>query len=354
MIDVSTATQEKTASAPSRLPRRHPEAVGFQSFLELEFPEARERVEGLLPAQGLALLLAAEKTGKSLLGLQLGMCVASGSPFLGRDTARCPVLLIEEEGTELEMQSRMSRQASALGLIDHSLELFTSVCPRYRLDDPVSLVDLEAEVLRTQARLVILGPLAQLAEVRDENASAEINAIVRTLVDVSRRHDALVVLVHHRRKDDRRLGPPTSVRAFFDSSRGSSALTGGIDAGIGLVRDPEAAEGRFYSMRRNGPSHSFGATLDFETLLFTSTEPVTPAQHPTLAAVEQAVLGADEPIARARVAKLVACSPTTARTRLDALVDDGRLCRQLGPRGVQLYGPPGTRGTLTRHGPGPS
>ena len=57
-------------------------------------------VEGLLP-QGLALLAAPPKYGKSWLALDLCVSVARGAPFLGRETERADTLYLALEDLSL-------------------------------------------------------------------------------------------------------------------------------------------------------------------------------------------------------------------------------------------------------------
>lgn len=69
-------------------------------------PPVRFFVEGLLP-QGLALLSAPPKYGKSWFVLDLCLAVARGIPFLGRETHSCGCLYLALEDSENRLKSRM-------------------------------------------------------------------------------------------------------------------------------------------------------------------------------------------------------------------------------------------------------
>lgn len=64
-------------------------------------------VEGLLP-QGLALLAAPPKYGKSWLALDLCLSVAGGAPFLGRETERADTLYLALEDSPNRLQLRLA------------------------------------------------------------------------------------------------------------------------------------------------------------------------------------------------------------------------------------------------------
>lgn len=69
-------------------------------------PPVRFFVEGLLP-QGLALLSAPPKYGKSWFVLDLCLAVARGIPFLDRETYSCGCLYLALEDSENRLKSRM-------------------------------------------------------------------------------------------------------------------------------------------------------------------------------------------------------------------------------------------------------
>ena len=151
-----------------------------RELMDAVFPEALDRIEGLLPTVGLAAVIGAEKTGKSLLMLQMGLCISAGLDFLGMPTVPCPALLIEEEGSEPGLQHRLWLQSKALH-VSADTPLHLMVCQRIRVDDPYDLAAIEREISTTGARVVLMGPLAQLSNVDDENKADGFNRIARTL-----------------------------------------------------------------------------------------------------------------------------------------------------------------------------
>lgn len=329
-----------TGPAPARVDRRR-EVLQVGAFLDQPMLSVPERCEGLLPSEGLAAIIGAEKEGKSLLGLQLGLCIASGDvPFLGRKVFGGTVLLVEEEGTVRAMQDRVRRQAAKLGLLQRlaDLPLHLAVRQRFRIDREADIAALEAEVERTGAGVVIIGPLAQIASF-DENRSSEFNPIAQSLVDLVARRHVLIVLIHHRRKADTKSRRPRTIREFFDSTRGTNALTAALDTGIGLQRDPEEDNGVIHLLLRDSESERIHLEFDRHSLTVWATDgPVPTFDKAPLGAVEARLEAAyPNPVARNAVATALSVSPTTARERLDLLVAQSRAEKAAGARGAVLY-----------------
>lgn len=315
----------------SRLHRRRRSSVTirtFKQFLAEEFEEIAGRVEGLLPAEGLCVLLGAEKVGKSLLAILLVLCAAAGRPFLGRKTAPCAALIVEEEGSAATLQERIGNIANALGVLDSNLPLYVVHRTRWRLDDQRHILEIEAAIVEHSIRLIVMGPLAQLADIDDENKAAGFNLVTRNLLDLASRTHVLVVLIHHRRKSDPKRQKRLSIREFFESSRGANALTAAMDVGLGLDRDPEVEAGELLVLARDAAPQRFQVRLDFATLAFTeyqgqptSREQADLDQLIELVREKGTITAEDATVA-------LNVSLNTAKSRLRALVGDGRFSRQ--------------------------
>ncbi len=63
-----------------------------------QLPARPELVQGLLPAEGVAVIAGRRGLGKSLLALDLLACVSLGLPYLDRSVKRVPVLSLSLEG----------------------------------------------------------------------------------------------------------------------------------------------------------------------------------------------------------------------------------------------------------------
>ena len=75
---------------------REPVKITFYRDLVLDNSD-RSLIGGLVERGTLALLVGAPGTGKTFLSIHLGLCVAQGIPFFGRDTVKTAVLYIATE-----------------------------------------------------------------------------------------------------------------------------------------------------------------------------------------------------------------------------------------------------------------
>ena len=200
----------------------------------------------------------------------MARCLTSGRPFLDREVVPSNVLLIEEEGARHVLQEQFRRQAQALGVegIDGRLRVMHR--RRLRLDSDADLKALEAIIAEFGIKVVFMGPLSQLADIDDENKAAGFNGIARSLVDIVERTGTLFVLAHHRRKPDPNANRKLRPSEFFQSSRGSSALTAAMDVGLGLDREPESRSGRLHVMGRDVPTDTILVSFDPDTLLLST------------------------------------------------------------------------------------
>lgn len=304
---------------------RSPRIRTFQQFLAEKFSAIAGRVEGLLPAEGLCLLLGADKTGKSLLNILLALCTAAGIPFLGRATRQCPVLLVEEEGSEVMLQERLARVARSLGLEAADLPLHVLHRSRWRLDDPDHVGEMAAFIAEHGIGLVVMASLAQLANVEDENKASGMNLVARNLLDVAATTHSLFVVAHHRRKPDPRSHGSLSVRQFFDTSRGTNALTAAMDVGLGLERDPESSTGELLVLARDDAPSRIRLRFDADHLTFDIDERApTSREQVDLDRLKEAIREKGH-ITASEAATLLRVSVNTAKNRLDRLQADGVL-----------------------------
>ena len=237
-------------------------------ILDAEIPTPPARVAGFLPGEGFGVLAGPRKHGKTLLELQLGLCVAAGVPFLGRAVEQTPVLIIEEEGAARAMQDRLRGAMAALG-VPADAPLHIAHRQRFRLDRADDVAEIDERIAATGAGLVIIGPLSQVAAIDENSNSADgMGPIVRTMTDLAARHRALVKLVHHLRKPVGSTLAPKSVDEFFYRVRGADALIAGVDVALGLWREPEASEGTLYVLARDGENARVPILFDARSLTF--------------------------------------------------------------------------------------
>lgn len=341
---------------PSRPGLNELEVVDLRALLALNYPATRWRIDDLLPAQGVAVLGGLPKAGKSFLSNQQALCIAAGIPFLGQRTEQGRVLLIEAEGSPAAFQDRLRRQSEALG-IHGSVPLFAPKEERrLRLGTDEGRDRLDAAIRKWRPDVVILGPLAQLYPLSDENSASEMGRVVGHLLEVSQGHGIVIQLAHHFRKS---ANPGANEASWFDGLRGSNALEAGCDAMLGLVRLggrwAAKGSGKLVSRQRNAEGSTIPYRFDPDSWLFVRSDlPAGPSddggdpaprrvrtEHPDDEYCEMALQAfrADPSTAwSARsIADRLGVSKNTARPHLEALVGQGLASKRRVGR-AYLYG----------------
>jgi AAA domain len=169
------------------------------------------------------------KVGKSWLGLDLAVSVASGTDCLGAFPVEQPgpALVFLAEDPLPRVRERLASLCALRGLDLDRIALHVITAAALRLDDPADRDRLVATVARLRPRLLLLDPLVRLHS-GDENDARYIAALLGFLRKLSREHDLAIAVVHHMSKRSRsQLG---------QALRGSSDLWAWTDSAAYLTR----------------------------------------------------------------------------------------------------------------------
>lgn len=181
------------ASEP--FPTRHVAAIDPRP------PEAAWLVEPLWARGGVGIVGGAPKCGKTWLGCELALAVASGRPALGRFAVKQtgPVLFYGAEDDQPSLRARFDAIARARGARLDEARLFLLDVAELRLDRDDHVARLGSTIARLQPALVVLDPFVRLARI-DENSAAEVSGVLGSLRAIQREHGSAVLLAHHMRK----------------------------------------------------------------------------------------------------------------------------------------------------------
>jgi len=222
------ATNGRGPAADTAAPRA---AAPIYELLDVagiaQIPPPSWLVEGMIPASAFSVLYGPSNAGKSFLGLDFALCIATGLPWWGRETEQGTVVYIAAEGVgglahrnaawqieralalgEPDGLDRLRFLPEAPNLLDHG-----DVDRVRRTLEPIT--DLKAIVIDTMARCMIGG---------DENSARDVGVFVNAVDTIRADHGAAGLVVHHTGKDG-------------ENERGSSALRGAADAMMKLVPD---------------------------------------------------------------------------------------------------------------------
>jgi hypothetical protein len=189
-------------------------------------------IEDLWGAAAVGLIGGHPKCGKTWLGLDLALSVASGTDCLG-----CygvpepgPALVYLAEDTLQMVRHRVQAMARHRDLTLSQLDLHVITAPRLRLDDARDRARLLRTVQVFRPRLLLLDPLVRLHQA-NENDAVEMAQLLSGLREMQKRFQVAVVVVHHIRKNGGGSGQPGQ------GLRGSSDLWAWSDSNLYLRRD---------------------------------------------------------------------------------------------------------------------
>jgi hypothetical protein len=215
--------------APGAKQDAKPEPFQFFHADKLEgTSEAMDFVEGLLTEGGASVIYGPSNCGKSFWVVDLGVAVASGTPFRDElEVEQGAVVYIALEGSH-GAKNRIAALKQAGRLKQGN--------PFYLIFDPVSLLehghatrlaDTVAKIADesgSNVRLVILDTMARAMAGGDENSGVDMTAAVKSIDAIRAATGAHVAIVHHCGKDEAR------------GARGHSSLRAAVDTEIEVSR----------------------------------------------------------------------------------------------------------------------
>jgi hypothetical protein len=205
------------------------ESFTATDLMQMELPEARFAVNNVIP-EGLSVLAAKPKLGKSWLALNLGNAISEGGVAVGAiDVEAGDVLYLALEDNKRRLQSRLNKMLSAqLGVAPARLTLVTR-CPRQH-EGGIEFIE-EWLGAHPGARLVIIDVWMKFrppkkAGTDDYEQDYAHAAQLKALAD---KYQVAILVVAHCRKMD--------AEDPVDSVRGTLGLTGACDGVLVMKRE---------------------------------------------------------------------------------------------------------------------
>jgi hypothetical protein len=170
--------------------------------IPLEESPRRWLIESLCGASNVAVIAGHPKLGKSWLGLDVAVSVATGTPCLGTFPVQeqGPVLVYLAEDALPILRERIAGLVNHRGLELLRVNLHVITEPTLRLDRASDRMRLMATAMHIRPRLVLLDPLVRLHAANENDATA-IAQLLSYFRELQRRLDASVILTHHSRKN---------------------------------------------------------------------------------------------------------------------------------------------------------
>lgn len=209
-------------------PVRQAEWTATQLY-DAVFPPPVFAVDGLIP-EGLTLLIARPKIGKSWMALQVGVAVGTGGHALGQLVEKGKTLYLALEDSPLRMQSRMFKLQKAPR--DTAM---TIVHAWSSLSEESALNELMEKIQTGGYTLVIIDTLQRAvggaSVVKD---ASKLSKILGTLQQFALQNHIALVVVHHSRKSASDIAAGGG--DVIDDAMGGTEIAGVTDAVIGIYR----------------------------------------------------------------------------------------------------------------------
>ncbi len=213
-----------------------PEPVSAAELCAQPPPPIDSLVDGVLVKRGVSMCSGASKGRKTWTAIDLGVSVATGMPWLGRNTSQGPVVYLNFELSKDTMHRRLFAICAARGIPAPPDLLVWNLRGHY-----VTRMNLQQNLAKLCAYrkpvLIILDPFYKVAanSGADENSNDGQARLLSELEVMARECDSALFMLHHHAKGD------ASTKKFIDRGSGAGALSRAPDAVLTLTEheDPE-------------------------------------------------------------------------------------------------------------------
>ncbi len=209
--------------------RRDPKftAIARDDLMKLSAPPIIHLVEDILVSGSATLLSAREKAGKGLFLIDLGFCIATGTPFLDRSVMEGPVIYLALEENVATLQSRIGARDQGHGGYSFYVVILdgSDNGQQFQLDRNEDIAGLAELIEEIEPVLVIIDTLREAHSGR-ENESDDMAPRLRAIRALAHQANTAIVVSHHAGKQS-------------GSPRGSTAILASFDDGLLFTREDD-------------------------------------------------------------------------------------------------------------------
>lgn len=218
----------------------------FDPFDTIDIPEQTWTVDNLLPTSTITLLYSDPGIGKTYIGQNLLLSIASGRPWLGRSVTQSPVLWIDGDMGHYGALRRMRQ--SLLGFQPdydtnrqdylNNIHILTAESwaraeyPQPNLCDNNSLQPIQNYIIEYDIKFCAFDTLRAFTPGMDENSSKEVTDIFRNLKSIRDVTGCSFLLLHHANKGG------TGNKSY----RGSTSFSGDLDTVLALAEKDKSKD----------------------------------------------------------------------------------------------------------------
>lgn len=205
--------------------------ISAPDLLKTAFPAEQWLIEELWSESACGIIGGPPKTGKTWVGLDMAISIATGAKVFGRYSVPKPgpAIYIAGEDQKRYLKPRLQALLAAKGLSGTSLTNLHIATERFILDQDDWKETIAKTCKALRPRAIFLDPFIRM-HTADENSSQQLTAVLGYLRDLQQKNDCSVIVVHHFRKPR---GPGLRSNPEFEL-RGSGDLFGWVDSCIYL------------------------------------------------------------------------------------------------------------------------
>jgi|TARA_Y100000310_G_scaffold332145_1_gene407174 RecA-family ATPase len=203
----------------------------LQELFLVKYPPVKEFIGmSILRQQNRLCVFGGPKMFKSLMAAQIGLCIASGVPWLGFKTVKAKVTILQAELAERDFRDRLIPMSQNVALPPNSL--FVETDTGFKLDIPGNLTRLETHLKKEQPDVLILDPWYKMLSVEDNKSYDKSKDIMDKL---GRDYGVAIIMIHHDTVPERNSQTGQLETKFHP--RGSRTVEGWFDSIIQIDGD---------------------------------------------------------------------------------------------------------------------
>lgn len=208
-------------------------------------------IDGFLRETEVANIIAPPKSGKSWLVMDMALCIATGSKWLGMTCTQGHVLMVDNELHPQTLGTRLRKVADASGLIpdDYAGRLSTWSVRGQNVDLGTFAPRLIEHAKKCGAKLIVLDALYRfLPKGSDENSNSDATALYNLLDSIAEATGSAIICIHHASKGSQ------AGKAVTDVGAGAGAMSRAADshAIMRALEEPDTVA--FEAVCRSWPS----------------------------------------------------------------------------------------------------
>jgi len=178
-------------------------------------------VPGFIERDTRGLVVAPPKTGKSLLFLELALCISTGQSFLcmGRPISPVRVAIISREDGPVMVKRRLNQLAAGHGLQESDIDrnIFVNTIEqssRFRIDNQKDLDEMAKWLKMSSIEFTVIDVLNKIHS-REENSSTDMTPVMGKFDELAQQSGSQICVIHHTNKAGGVKGS-TSIEAWAD------------------------------------------------------------------------------------------------------------------------------------------